>query len=123
MRPTARSLGERRQSSAAESGYTGVERRVADRREDTGLERRRGPGRRRTDDRRSAEEGEMTIEQFEFVMAIQTYKKLNRRMFSHLDGNSGSRRATRLSKNRTSRHRPSRMSQSLPLHEVTAKVA
>ena len=76
-----RSEGDRRQLSAAESGYRGSERRVADRREDTGLERRRGPGRRRTDDRRSAEEGEMTIEQFEFVMAIQTYKKLNRRMF------------------------------------------
>src|SRR3954470_2141489 len=36
-----------------------VERRMGDRRgSNTGLERRRGPGRRRTDDRRSAEEGE-----------------------------------------------------------------
>jgi hypothetical protein len=36
---------DRRQMSAEESGYTGPERRVAsgDRREDTGLERRRGP--------------------------------------------------------------------------------
>jgi hypothetical protein len=73
---------ERRQKTAAESGYTGPERRKAeDRREDTGLERRRGPGRRRADDRRSAEEGEMTPEQFEFVMAIQMYKKVNKRMF------------------------------------------
>lgn len=72
---------DRRQVSAQDAGYTGVERRVADRREETGLERRRGPGRRRSDDRRQAEEGEMTAEQFEFVMAIETYKKVNKRMF------------------------------------------
>jgi len=58
-----------------------VERRMGDRRSNTGLERRRGPGRRRTDDRRSAEEGEMTVEQFEFCMAIETYKKVNKRLF------------------------------------------
>jgi hypothetical protein len=73
---------DRRRMSAEESGYTGPERRVAeDRRDDTGLERRRGPGRRRSDDRRSAEEGEMNAEQFEFVMAIETYKKVNKRMY------------------------------------------
>ena len=73
---------ERRRQSREESGYTGPERRVnSERRGDTGLERRRGPGRRRNDDRRSAEEGEMTPEQFEFVMAIQMYKKVNKRMF------------------------------------------
>ena len=58
-----------------------VDRRVGERRSNTGLERRRGPGRRRTDDRRSAEEGEMTVEQFEFCMAIETYKKVNKRLF------------------------------------------
>ena len=73
---------ERRQKTAAESGYTGPERRSGDeRRVDTGLERRRGPGRRRSDDRKAAEEGEMTNEQFEFVMAIETYKKVNKRMY------------------------------------------
>jgi hypothetical protein len=72
---------DRRHRSAEESGYTGPERRTAEDRRDTGLERRRGPGRRRNDDRRSAEEGEMTPEQFEFVMAIQMYKKVNKRMF------------------------------------------
>jgi hypothetical protein len=74
---------DRRRQTREESGYTGPERRVNtdERREDTGLERRRGPGRRRNDDRRSAEEGEMTPEQFEFVMAIQMYKKVNKRMF------------------------------------------
>jgi len=79
---------DRRQQTRAESGYTGAERRVAstDRRApvatgDTGLERRRGPGRRRSDDRRSAEEGEMTVEQFEFVKAIETYKKVNKRLY------------------------------------------
>ena len=59
----------------------GLDRRVIDIGAPTGLERRRGPGRRRTDDRRSAEEGEMTDEQFEFVMAIDTYKRLNSRPF------------------------------------------
>src|SRR5580704_17324530 len=76
---------ERRHKTRAESGYTGPERRMAPipRRlaDDTGLERRRGPGRRRADERRSAEEGEMTPEQFEFVMAIETYKKVNKRMY------------------------------------------
>jgi len=73
---------DRRQMSAEEAGYDGPDRRTAeDRRDDTGLERRRGPGRRRSDDRRSAEEGEMSAEQFEFVMAIETYKKVNKRMY------------------------------------------
>ena len=57
------------------------ERRAGSRRDDTGLERRRGPGRRLADDRRSAEEGEMNPEQFEFVMAIEAYKKVNRRLY------------------------------------------
>jgi hypothetical protein len=60
---------------------TGLNRRVLDIGTPTGLERRRGPGRRRTDDRRSAEEGEMSDEQFEFVMAVDTYKRLNNRPF------------------------------------------
>jgi hypothetical protein len=73
---------DRRQKTREESGYTGPERRSGvDRRAATGLERRRGPGRRRSDDRKSAEEGEMTAEQFEFCMAIQTYKKVNRKMY------------------------------------------
>ena len=72
---------DRRQKTREESGYTGPERRVANNDRRTGLERRRGPGRRRSDDRRSAEEGEMSAEQFEFIMAIETYKKVNKRMF------------------------------------------
>jgi len=73
---------ERRMVSAEAAGYTGPERRSAeDRRQDTGLERRRGPGRRLSDVRKSAEEGEMDTEQFEFVMAIEAYKKVNRRMY------------------------------------------
>jgi hypothetical protein len=71
---------DRRQQTRAEAGYTGTERRTGERR-DTGLERRRGPGRRRSDERKSAEEGEMNVEQFEFVMAIETYKRLNRRLY------------------------------------------
>ena len=40
-------------------------------------DRRRGPGRRRSDERRAAEEGEMNDEQFEFIMAINDYKRAN----------------------------------------------
>lgn len=47
----------------------------------TGLERRRGPGRRRTDFTKSAEEGEMTSEQFMFVLAIEAFKKGNAKFF------------------------------------------
>lgn len=73
---------DRRQMSREESGYTGPERRSGvDRRDETGLERRRGPGRRRSDDRREAGEGEMNVEQFEFIMAIETYKKVNKRLY------------------------------------------
>ncbi len=52
---------------------------VVDRR--LGLDRRRGPGKRRSDDRKSAEEGHMSDEQFEFLMAIDEYKKQNARPF------------------------------------------
>ena len=73
---------DRRRLDREASGYTGPERRSgSERRDDTGLERRRGPGRRRSDDRKAAEEGEMTAEQFEFVMAIETYKKVNKRLY------------------------------------------
>lgn len=47
----------------------------------TGLERRRGPGRRRTDFMKAAEEGEMTHEQFLFVKAIDAYKRVNHRPY------------------------------------------
>ncbi len=52
---------------------------IVDRR--SGFDRRRGPGRRRSEDRRTAEEGEMNEDQFEFIMAIEEYKKVNRRPF------------------------------------------
>ena len=54
-------------------------RNVVDRR--LGLERRRGPGRRRSEDRKSAEEGQMSDEQFNFLMAIEQYKKQNKKAF------------------------------------------
>jgi len=80
---TDRRMGiDRRQETRADSGYDGPERRTGvERRASTGLERRRGPGRRLSDDRKAAEEGEMTPHQFEFVMAIEMYKKLNKRMY------------------------------------------
>jgi len=73
----------------AESGVTGgvIDRRLGlDRREIykmglTGLERRRGPGRRLSDFSKAAEEGEMTKEQFLFLMAIDAFKKSNEAIF------------------------------------------
>ena len=73
---------DRRQKTREESGYTGPERRKADAGERrSGLERRRGAGIRREEDRRSAEEGEMTEEQFEFIRAVEVYKRVNHKMF------------------------------------------
>lgn len=77
-----RSGADRRVIPADESDFDGPERRSgSERRVQSGLERRRGPGRRLSDERKAAEEGEMTAEQFEFVMAIETYKKVNKKMF------------------------------------------
>ncbi len=45
------------------------------------LNRRRGPGRRRSDFLRAAEEGEMTQEQFLFLLAITAFKEANGRTF------------------------------------------
>jgi hypothetical protein len=56
---------------------SGQDRRksVVDRR--LGLDRRRGPGRRLTDERKAAEQGQMSDEQFEFLLAIEEYKQQN----------------------------------------------
>jgi len=70
--------------NADEQPYDGPERResVVDRRYlPTGLERRRGPGRRRSDFMVAAEEGQMTREQFLFVAAIDAYKQVNQRPY------------------------------------------
>jgi len=52
---------------------------VVDRR--LGLDRRRGPGRRLTDERKAAEQGQMSDEQFEFLLAIEEYKHQNATRF------------------------------------------
>ncbi len=48
---------------------------------ETGLERRRGVGRRRSDWARAAEEGEMNQEQFLFIKAIDGFKRSNDVMY------------------------------------------
>lgn len=56
----------------------GIDRReLSDSTSQTNLERRRGPGRRRTDFMKAADEGEMTQEQFVFIMAIDAFKRVN----------------------------------------------
>jgi len=65
---------ERRELSEDRRSSSSVDRR-------SGWDRRRGPGRRRSTARRSAEEGEMNDDQFEFIMAIEDYKKANGRPF------------------------------------------
>lgn len=47
----------------------------------TGLERRRGPGRRLSDFVKAAEEGELTAEQFLFVRAVEAFKQANGKSF------------------------------------------
>lgn len=67
-----------------EQRFQGSDRRknvVNNRSRDTGLERRRGPGRRRSDFIKSAEEGEMSREQFLFVCAINAYKNANNKPY------------------------------------------
>jgi hypothetical protein len=59
----------------------GLDRRQIQRDPPTGLERRRGPGRRLSDFTRAAEEGDMTKEQFLFLMAIDAFKRANQRMY------------------------------------------
>jgi len=58
-------------------------RNGADRRTDQlpDMYERRGPGVRRSKDRRAAEEGEMTDEQWEFLRAIDAYKQANNKPF------------------------------------------
>lgn len=46
-----------------------------------GLERRRGPGRRLSDFAKAAEEGEMNMEQFLFIQAIDAFKRANDKPF------------------------------------------
>jgi hypothetical protein len=82
-------LADRRQQDLGGNPYdpdfadrrSGDDRRqtVVDRR--LGLDRMRGPGRRRSDERKAAEEGQMSDEQFAFVMAIDEYKRANARPF------------------------------------------
>ena len=48
---------------------------------DSGLERRRGPGRRLSDFAKAAEEGEMNVEQFLFIQAIDAFKRANDKPF------------------------------------------
>jgi hypothetical protein len=67
--------------SAAIPEQRGPDRRAVDQGSPTGLERRRGPGRRLSDFVKAAEEGEMTQEQFLFLMAIEGFKKANNKVY------------------------------------------
>ena len=60
---------------------SGIDRRRLHATDPTNLERRRGPGRRLSDFVKAAEEGEMTNEQFLFLMAIDAFKRVNGKTF------------------------------------------
>jgi hypothetical protein len=92
--PTGTPLGfqDRRKGDQGPSRGGVVDRRMwADRRSmrvageeqsgPSGLERRRGAGRRLSDFTRSAEEGELTKEQFLFLMAVEAFKRANSKQF------------------------------------------
>jgi hypothetical protein len=69
-------------SGAPQNLTVSEDRRIdADRRSQSQFDRRRGPGRRRTDYRRDAEEGHMNEEQLEFIRAMDEYKRVNGRAF------------------------------------------
>lgn len=72
-----RRVGERRQSVV--DRRSGVDRR--EQQNTSQFDRRRGPGRRLTDYRRDAEEGQMNEEQLEFIKAMDEYKRVNARPF------------------------------------------
>lgn len=59
----------------------GVDRRDVTPASPSNLERRRGPGRRLSDFVKSAEEGEMSREQYTFLLAIDTFKRVNHKTF------------------------------------------
>jgi hypothetical protein len=67
--------GERRETVVDRRGFP--DRRGVDLGSASGLERRRGPGRRLSDFSKAAEEGEMTKEQFLFLVAIESFKRAN----------------------------------------------
>jgi len=69
------------QSEQREPGPDRRKNVVNNRTKITGLERRRGPGRRRSDFIKAAEEGEMSREQFLFVCAINAYKRGNNKPY------------------------------------------
>ncbi|MEY5030993.1 MAG: hypothetical protein RL354_24 [Planctomycetota bacterium] len=60
---------------------SGLDRRDLEGTSPTNLERRRGPGRRLSDFVKSAEEGEMSKEQFMFLVAIDAFKRANGKSF------------------------------------------
>lgn len=63
----------------SKEGFVERRKEVVERR--LGMDRRRGPGIRRSPERKSAEEGEMNDEQFEFLLTIDQYKRDNKKPF------------------------------------------
>jgi hypothetical protein len=83
--PAGESKADRRQKDRRKGDVVdrrvGLDRRAVAAAEQTNLERRRGPGRRLSEFVRDAEEGEMNKEQFMFLMAIDTFKRVNGKGF------------------------------------------
>ncbi len=79
--PSTAAIGSAGFGSGVVDRRSGIDRRDFEAGDLAGLERRRGPGRRLSDFSRSAEEGNLTKEQFLFVMAIEAFKKANGKTF------------------------------------------
>lgn len=75
-----RRIGDRRKGDVVDR-RVGLDRRAIAATEQTNLERRRGPGKRLSEFVRNAEEGEMSTEQFMFLMAIDAFKRSNGKGF------------------------------------------
>lgn len=82
-RDDTHAMNKKTEANAKNSDNTQPETTAPDRPklEGSQFDRRRGPGRRRTDYRRDAEEGHMNEEQLELLKAIDEYKRANDRPF------------------------------------------
>jgi hypothetical protein len=68
-----------KENNESKEGFVERRQHVVERR--VGMDRRRGPGIRRSPERKAAEEGEMNDEQFDFLLTIDRYKRENKKPF------------------------------------------
>ena len=81
MEATRKNSSDKGSDESVVDRRSGLDRRNMSDQASSNLERRRGPGRRLSDFVKSAVEGEMSQEQFNFLVAIDTFKRVNDKTF------------------------------------------